>query len=146
MSAQRRCFLSGLRQWMNRARTARLFAATEPGRPRATPSEATPGAQPMPDLTSLGLAPPPATPTAQDRQNAFLNTAPDRRTLAPDRVVAPASPNVLQAGAVISAALITGIRSDLPDQITAQVRAFRMSERMASGIARRRTSPTPASR
>ncbi len=31
-----------------------------------------------------------------------------------DRVAAPASPNILQAGAVISAALITGIRSDLP--------------------------------
>jgi type IV secretion system protein VirB10 len=54
------------------------------------------------------------TPSAQDRQNAFLNAAADRRTVAPDRVAAPVSPNVLQAGAVISAALITGIRSDLP--------------------------------
>ena len=33
----------------------------------------------------------------------------------------PASPYVLQTGAVIAAALITGIRSDLPGQITAQV-------------------------
>jgi type IV secretion system protein VirB10 len=33
----------------------------------------------------------------------------------------PASPFVLQAGAVIPAALITGIHSDLPGQITAQV-------------------------
>ncbi len=33
----------------------------------------------------------------------------------------PASPYVLQAGSVISGALITGIRSDLPGQITAQV-------------------------
>jgi type IV secretion system protein TrbI len=38
-----------------------------------------------------------------------------------NRVAAPASPYVLQAGAVIAAALITGIRSDLPGQITAQV-------------------------
>jgi type IV secretion system protein VirB10 len=45
----------------------------------------------------------------------------DRRTIAADRVMAPASPYILQAGAVISAALITGIRSDLPGQITAQV-------------------------
>lgn len=52
---------------------------------------------------------------------AFLNQTPDRRTVSSDRVAAPASPNVLQAGAVISAALITGIRSDLPGQITAQV-------------------------
>src|SRR3546814_14913205 len=52
---------------------------------------------------------------------AFLNQAPDKRTVPPDRVAVPASPNVLQAGAVIAAALITGIRSDLPGQITAQV-------------------------
>lgn len=108
-------------QELESARTARLFAATETRAAAVTPSQSTPGAQPTPDLTSLGLAPPPTTPTAQDRQNAFLNAAADRRTVAPDRVAAPASPNVLQAGAVISAALITGIRSDLPGQITAQV-------------------------
>lgn len=54
-------------------------------------------------------------------KQAFLNAPVDRRTVAADRVAAPASPNILQAGAVISAALITGIRSDLPGQITAQV-------------------------
>ena len=108
-------------QELEAARTGRLFASTETRTGAATPSQATPGAQPTPDLTSLGLAPPPATPTAQDRQNAFLNAAADRRTVAPDRIAAPASPNILQAGAVISAALITGIRSDLPGQITAQV-------------------------
>lgn len=108
-------------QELEAARTARLFASTETRTAAATPSQATPGAPPTPDLTSLGLAPPPATPTAQDRQTAFLNAAPDRRTVAADRVVAPPSPNILQAGAVISAALITGIRSDLPGQITAQV-------------------------
>ncbi|RAH96371.1 conjugal transfer protein TraI [Acuticoccus sediminis] len=108
-------------QELESARTARLFASTETRTSAATPSQATPGAPPMPDLTSLGLAPPPTTPTAQDRQNAFLNAAADRRTVAPDRVAAPASPNILQAGAVISAALITAIRSGLPGQITAQV-------------------------
>jgi type IV secretion system protein VirB10 len=108
-------------QELESARTARLFAATETRTATVTPSEATPGVLPTPDLASLGLAPPPTTPTAQDRQNAFLNAAADRRTVAPDRVAAPASPNILQAGAVISAALITGIRSDLPGQITAQV-------------------------
>jgi type IV secretion system protein VirB10 len=108
-------------QELEAARTARLFASTETRTTAAAASSSTPGAQSIPDLTSLGLAPPPATPTAQDRQNAFLNAAADRRTVAPDRVAAPASPNVLQAGAVISAALITGIRSDLPGQITAQV-------------------------
>ena len=101
------------------ARTARLFSSTET-RPTNSPAAA---AMPVPqtDLASLGLAPQPSTPSAQDRQLAFLNQTPDKRTVSPDRVTAPASANVLQAGAVIAAALITGIRSDLPGQITAQV-------------------------
>ena len=78
-------------------------------------------ATPPTDLASLGLAPQPATPSAQQRLQALLDAAPDKRTVSPDRVAAPASANVLQAGAVIAAALITGIRSDLPGQITAQV-------------------------
>ncbi len=111
------------RQELDAARTGKLFAATEA---RATDTgTAIPGAvsaQPAPnDLASLGLAPQPATPSAQARQQAFLDPAPDKRTVSPDRVAAPASPNILQAGAVIPAALITGIRSDLPGQITAQV-------------------------
>ena len=56
-----------------------------------------------------------------DPRQAFLNAPIDRRTVAPDRVQPPASPYLLQAGSVIPAALITGIRSDLPGQITAQV-------------------------
>lgn len=109
-------------QELEAARTARLFASTETrsAGPAAAPA-ASDAVAPPPTLTNLGLAPQPATPSAQDRQNAFLNAAADRRTVAPDRVVAPASPYVLQAGAVISAALLTGIRSDLPGQVTAQV-------------------------
>jgi type IV secretion system protein VirB10 len=57
----------------------------------------------------------------QDRHAALLGGPVDRQTVAPDRVTPPASPWILQAGAVIPAALITGIRSDLPGQITAQV-------------------------
>ncbi len=109
-------------QEIEAARTSKMFAGTE-ARTTAAAGAAADGAAPppLPDPTGLGLAPPPATPSAQDRQLAFLNAAADRRTVAPDRVAAPASPNVLQAGAVIAAALITGIRSDLPGQITAQV-------------------------
>ena len=106
-------------QELEAARTARLFSSTET-RPASTAPTA-PAATPATDFASLGLAPQPATPSAQDRQLAFLNLPPDKRTVSPDRVAAPASANVLQAGAVISAALITGIRSDLPGQITAQV-------------------------
>ncbi|RUX09626.1 TrbI/VirB10 family protein [Mesorhizobium sp. M8A.F.Ca.ET.059.01.1.1] len=109
-------------QELEAARTARLFASTQT-RPagEATAAQPTTGTAPQPDLSSLGLAPQPATPSAQDRQRAFLDQPPDKRTVSADRVAAPASKNVLQAGAVIAAALITGIRSDLPGQITAQV-------------------------
>jgi type IV secretion system protein VirB10 len=57
----------------------------------------------------------------QDRKLAFVNAAVDRRTVTPDRVQEKASPYVVQAGTVIPAALITGIKSDLPGTITAQV-------------------------
>lgn len=72
----------------------------------------------MPGLAGLDLGGQSAT---QDRHTAFLNGPVDRQTVAADRIMAPASPYILQAGAVIPAAMITGIRSDLPGQITAQV-------------------------
>lgn len=103
------------------ARTGHLFASTEARNAGQAGGAETASAQPVQDLASLGLGVQPATPSAQDRQLAVLKQTPDKRTVSPDRVAAPASPNVLQAGAVIAAALITGIRSDLPGQITAQV-------------------------
>lgn len=68
----------------------------------------------------------PVTPTPEptqqtDSRRAFLVRASDLRTASPDRLNAPVHPNILQAGSIIPAALITGIRSDLPGQITAQV-------------------------
>jgi type IV secretion system protein TrbI len=60
-------------------------------------------------------------PVSQDHKLAFVNGKVDRRTVSPDRPQPPASPYVLQAGSVIPAALITGLRSDLPGEVTAQV-------------------------
>ena len=103
------------------ARVSRVFFQTET---RAASPAGTPGNTALPNLAGLdlaGLNGQSGQPTAQDKQLAFLNAAVDRRTTSSDRVMPPASPYVLQAGAVISAALITGIRSDLPGQITAQV-------------------------
>ncbi|QRG07170.1 TrbI/VirB10 family protein [Xanthobacter dioxanivorans] len=108
------------------ARIGRLFAQTNtrPASPvvaqQVSAASVTTAAS-VPDLTSVGLTPQAVTQTPQERQTAFLNQAVDRRTVSLDRVAAPASANILQAGAVIPAALITGIRSDLPGQITAQV-------------------------
>ena len=105
------------------ARTSRVFFQTEARALAASPAPG--GAATNTNLSGLGLPGqfnmPTAQERAQDRQLAFPNAAADRRTVAPDRVMPPASPYVLQAGAVIPAALITGIRSDLPGQITAQV-------------------------
>lgn len=70
-----------------------------------------------------GTAIPSIAPTGEqtDARRAFLNTPVDRRTISEDRLQPPASPYVVQAGTVIAAALITGIRSDLPGTVTAQV-------------------------
>jgi len=75
----------------------------------------------LPEIATGSPTPHAAAPGAQDRQSAFLNATPERWTASAERVSPPASRTVLQAGAIISAALITGIRSDLPGQITAQV-------------------------
>jgi type IV secretion system protein VirB10 len=56
-----------------------------------------------------------------DRKLAFLNGPLDRQTVSGSRIEPPAGRNIVQAGAVIAAALITGVRSDLPGQVTAQV-------------------------
>lgn len=58
---------------------------------------------------------------AQDGKLAFLNGPVDRRTVSEERLQVVASPYVVQAGSIIAAALVTGIRSDLPGQVTAQV-------------------------
>ena len=109
------------------ARTSRLFATTNARERPATPSAlppTTPADQATGPLTGR-VEPPPYDPDSllnmQDRKLAFLTGPVDRKTVSPDRLVNPASRYVVQAGAVIPAALITGIRSDLPGQVTAQV-------------------------
>lgn len=66
-------------------------------------------------------APPSGPQTEADRRQAFLERPSDRRTVSVERLSGLASSHVLQAGSVIPAALITGIRSDLPGLVTAQV-------------------------
>ena len=102
------------------ARTSRLFATTStrerPAAPPADQTTATPtGQADIPPIDPESLL------NMQDRKAAFLNGPVDRKTVSPDRLENPASRYVVQAGAVIAAALITGIRSDLPGQVTAQV-------------------------
>jgi type IV secretory pathway VirB10-like protein len=109
------------------ARTSRLFATTNARERPTTPVTLTTSAQLSQGMaTPIGRTEgPPLDPDAllnmQDRKLAFLTAAVDRKTVSPDRLANPASRYVVQAGAVIPAALITGIRSDLPGQVTAQV-------------------------
>lgn len=100
------------------ARVSRLFAQTnQQPQPVVIPAATGPETASTPTPPVDGGA----AQNMQDRKSAFLNAATDRRTISPDRLEAKASPYVVQAGTVIPAALITGIRSDLPGQITAQV-------------------------
>jgi type IV secretion system protein VirB10 len=57
----------------------------------------------------------------QDRKLAFLNGPIDKHTVSNEQLEGPASKYIVQAGSVIPAALLTGIRSDLPGQVTGQV-------------------------
>src|SRR6516164_1702795 len=100
------------------ALTSHLFATTNTGPviPASfqAPTQASPGGAKAATTNSSDLV-------SQDHKLAFLNGNVDRQTISPDRIEDPASPYVLQAGAVIPAALLTGLRSDLPGLVTAQV-------------------------
>ncbi|MBR0945520.1 TrbI/VirB10 family protein [Bradyrhizobium liaoningense] len=103
------------------ARVSRLFSHTS----QQSPAAGQIGSIPSASAAMAPAATPPvdagSAQNMQDRKTAFLNASTDKRTISPDRLEAKASPYVVQAGTVIPAALITGIRSDLPGQITAQV-------------------------
>lgn len=59
-------------------------------------------------------------PKAQQRRANFLST-PAAAGVSPHRLEPPASPYMLNAGSIIAASLITGLRSDLPGLVVAQV-------------------------
>ncbi|MEJ0066185.1 MAG: TrbI/VirB10 family protein [Caulobacteraceae bacterium] len=100
------------------ARTSKLFG--DDGSPReATSGQETPRRAPAPPARRR--TPAASASGVQAGNLAFLQGPADRQTVSAERVQAPASPYVVQAGTVIPAALITGLRSDLPGQITAQV-------------------------
>ena len=94
-----------------------LFVETNYRQGEGVVARAGPGAASPSPAAAAGSAKLPR----QDHKLAFLNGPVDRHTVSPDRVQPPASRYVLQAGSVIPAALITGIRSDLPGEVTAQV-------------------------
>jgi type IV secretion system protein TrbI len=117
-----------LAQERDAARASRLFAAetrtatgtggTTAGSPLDLPGGTLP---PMGAASAGGGGGQPAPTSETDRRLAFLNGAAERRTVSAEALQDPISPYTVQAGAVIAAAMVTGLRSDLPGQITAQV-------------------------
>ena len=107
-------------QEIEAARLSRLFASTNIRElaPATAPPASVEGST---VATNQPAADDVFSQNGQDRKLAFVNASVDRRTTSPDRIAAPASSYVVQAGNVIPASLLTGIRSDLPGQITAQV-------------------------
>ena len=97
------------------ARTSRLFSETGRSAESATPSLA---------AIEPGGAPATVAPAASNsggEKEVFLARPAEEHTVSASRLVPLASADVLQAGSIIPAALITGLRSDLPGMVTAQV-------------------------
>nr|WP_303622939.1 TrbI/VirB10 family protein [Acetobacter persici] len=90
------------------ARVSHLFTQTQVGRNSTAP-------------VTAGAIAVPSAGTSTDRKQAFLDGPVDQRTVSAARLTPAPSPYVIQAGSIIPGALITGIRSDLPGEVTAQV-------------------------
>ncbi|WP_176597049.1 MULTISPECIES: TrbI/VirB10 family protein [Sphingobium] len=109
-------------------RLAELKAARESGvlvqnRQASTPIDpVAAGSSPAPasDTDKVALDPD-RDPNAQGRKAAFVGKRDATGDINPYALAALPSPYTLSAGSVISASLITGLRSDLPGLVTAQV-------------------------
>lgn len=110
-------------------RLAELKAARESGvliqgRTTSAPAPAA-EATAIPAPASTGTASPALDPdrdpNAQGREAQFVGTLDQSGDVNPHKLAAAPSPYLLSAGSVISASLITGLRSDLPGLVTAQV-------------------------
>jgi type IV secretory pathway VirB10-like protein len=99
------------------------------GAPSPTASTAMPepvsGNQPFNPMAPAVASAQPTDPTAvqnrQDQKQAFVANGGDTATRNPASLQLPASPYQVMAGTIIPAALVTGINSDLPGQVIANV-------------------------
>lgn len=78
-------------------------------------------AGPVPTDLSAGANDPYVAQNMQDQKLAFLNAPADRQIYAAHRMQAPVSRYQLMAGTIIAGALVTGISSDLPGFVKAQI-------------------------
>ena len=104
-------------------------SSTAKAAPSPTASTAMPepvsGNQPFNPMASAVASAQPTDPTAvqnrQDQKQAFVANGGDTATRNPASLQLPASPYQVMAGTIIPAALVTGINSDLPGQVIANV-------------------------
>jgi type IV secretory pathway VirB10-like protein len=107
------------RQQRDSARASKLFAGSSEGARSASA-----GAEPPPTVpgqTTPGEPPQAANGDSQDRKAAFVAGGSREPTVNSGRLTAPAGRYVVSAGSTIAAALITGLSSDLPGEVVAQV-------------------------
>lgn len=109
---------------LSELRAARQSGVLVQGRTATSPTvaadaAATPAA-PTPEASGPALDPD-RDPNAQGRKAQFVGTLDRSGDINPHTLTAAPSPYLLSAGSVISASLITGLRSDLPGLVTAQV-------------------------
>ncbi|ART47886.1 MULTISPECIES: TrbI/VirB10 family protein [Comamonadaceae] len=110
-----------------------FFRSGKPGQTAGAAVQATPGAPGMgnalaafdplaagPASTAAQPADPTATQNRQDQKEAFLKAG-STETRNSGNLQMPASPYQVMAGTVIAAALVTGIKSDLPGDVIATV-------------------------
>jgi len=107
------------RQQRESARASKLFAGTAEGGRSATASAEPPPTPPGQPAT--GEPAQAANGDAQDRKAAFVAGGTREPTVNSGRLTPPAGRYVVSAGSTIAAALITGLSSDLPGQVVAQV-------------------------
>lgn len=86
----------------------------------AAPAVASAAAAAATDAPKLALDPT-NDPNAQGRKSSFVANLDPRGDVNPHALTPLTSPYTLSAGSVISASLITGLRSDLPGLVTAQI-------------------------
>jgi type IV secretion system protein VirB10 len=111
------------------ARSAVFFRSSGAAKPIASPAATTAMPETAPSNQSFNpmasASAQPADPTAvqnrQDQKQAFVANTGDSATRNPAGLQSPTSPYQVMAGTVIPAALVTGINSDLPGQVIANV-------------------------
>ena len=111
-------------QEIEAARVSRLFSTGTSRQPQNSALGVSATNSAAPNTAAQGLAfanDETFAQSGQDRKLAFVTTGSSAKMVSSNRLKPAVSPFIIQAGTIIPGALITGIRSDLPGEITAQV-------------------------